>query len=75
VSERKVSAAPPDLDALLAKIENLTPPDQLRLAAALMEARRGDVAQPIVARVALGLDVAMRHRGTATPAGREAARR
>jgi hypothetical protein len=41
-----------DLEALAARIDALSPPDQLRLAAELMEARRGDLAQPIIARVA-----------------------
>lgn len=76
MSRKKSSAAPaalPDLAALLVKIENLSPPDKLRLAADLMDARRGDIAQPIIAQIAEGLAVAMRYQDRAH-ADREATR-
>lgn len=48
-----------DADALMRDIEALSPPDRLRLAAELMEARKGHLALPLIERVALELGAAI----------------
>lgn len=52
----------PEVEAVAAEINALEPPMRLRLAADLMEQGRGDMAHPIIARVAaeLGAVIAMR---------------
>lgn len=51
-----------DMIALAAKIEALTPPERLRLAASLMEVGRTDLAYSIIERVTteLGAAIAIR---------------
>lgn len=53
-----------DLETLLRKVNALSPPDRLRLAAALMEHRRSAVALPIIRKVAdeLGLAIMLAER-------------
>ena len=48
-----------DLEDLAAKVNLLTPPDRLRLAAGLLEARRASTALAIIRRVALELSAAL----------------
>lgn len=43
------------LEALAEEIKALSPPDQLRLAADLMERKRGDVAHIIIERISIEL--------------------
>lgn len=51
-----------DMLALATKIKQMSPPDQLRLAAGLMEAEQADIAYSIVERVTteLGATIALR---------------
>lgn len=44
---------------IAAQVEALAPPDRLRLAADLMEARLGHIAYPIIAKVAAELGAAI----------------
>lgn len=48
-----------DVVGLAARVNAMTPPQRLRLAAALMEARQGDVALPIIRKVADELQLAI----------------
>jgi len=48
-----------ELEALAAKIDKLSPPDRLRLAAGLMEARKPELAHAIVDRVVTELGAAI----------------
>jgi hypothetical protein len=48
-----------DIDAIKAKIEALSPPAKLRLAADLLEAGRGELAHTIADRVATELGAAL----------------
>lgn len=48
-----------DVETIDAAIAALAPPDRLRLAAELMERKRGDIAHPIIERVALELGAAL----------------
>lgn len=47
------------VEELAAKVNALSPPDRLRLAAGLMENARGDTALPIIRRVADELELAI----------------
>lgn len=49
-----------EIQALADKVNALTPPARLRLAAGLMEARRSDTALLIIRRVADELEMALR---------------
>ena len=48
-----------DVEALAARVNAMTPPQRLRLAAALMEERKADVALPIIRKVADELQLAL----------------
>ncbi len=48
-----------EIEEVARQIEAMTLPDRLRLAAGLMEAKRGDIAYPIIDRVATELGAAL----------------
>lgn len=57
--EARIVSATPEMLALKAKVDALSPPDQLRLAASLMEQRRGELAHTIAEKVVLELGAAL----------------